>query len=102
MIDYLHYEPKGDKKNSEFFEEYKVKIYERRKQHGLDQLIHRMRAVVLQVDTGDAIPYLAELYLMTPYRFKAAYQNETHKIYFLEVKPQYPCFIVLEPLSAEF
>ena len=53
-IDPMQYEPKGDKKNSEFFETYKSKIYERRRSAGLDDLIGHIRALVVQVEQGDA------------------------------------------------
>ena len=33
-VDELTYQPKGDKKNSDFFEEYRIKVYERRKAAG--------------------------------------------------------------------
>lgn len=101
-VDPFTYQPKGDKKNSEFFETYKVKIYERRKSSGLEDLLGNLRALVVQVAHGDAFSYLRELYLMGPYRFAAAYQSETHRIFVLQSHPDYPRFIVLEPLSADY
>ena len=74
-IDPLKYKPKGDKENSEFFETYKGKIYERRKSSGLEDLLDTLRALVVQVEHGDALSYLREIYLMGPYRFAAAFQN---------------------------
>ena len=53
------------------------------------------------MEHGDAIAYLEELYLMTPYRFSCARLNDTHKIYFLVNKPEMPRLVVLEPVSAE-
>ena len=82
-IDPLQYKPKGDKKNSEFFETYKVKIYERRKSGGLDDMLETIRALVVQVEHGDALPYLRELHLMGPYRFHKAFQSPTHRIFIL-------------------
>lgn len=93
---------KGDKKNSEFFEEYLLKVYERREKAGLADLLINMRAVLVQVNTGNALPYLAELYLMTPYRFYTGFVNKTHKLYILRTKPEYPDFIVLEPLTEAY
>lgn len=101
-IDPLKYKPKGDKENSEFFETYKGKIYERRKSSGLEDLLDTLRALVVQVEHGDALSYLRELYLMGPYRFAAAFQNETHRIFVLQSHPDYPRFIVLEPLSPDY
>jgi hypothetical protein len=101
-LDLMTYEPVGDKKNSDFFNEYRLKIYERRKSSGLEELLGNMCAVVVQVETGDAMAYLEELYLMTPYRFTHAFLNDTHKIYFLHANDTYPRFIVLEPLDLHF
>lgn len=96
------YEPVGDKKNSDFFNTYRHKIYERRSQSGLTELLGNIRALVIQVETGDALGYLEELYLMTPYRFVTGYLSDTHKIYILQSQPRFPRYILLEPLSADF
>ena len=101
-FDLMTYEPIGDKKNSDFFNEYRLKIYERRKSSGLEELLDRICALVVQVEKGDALAYLEELYLMTPYRLLCCYMNETHRMYFLESKPEFPHFIVLEPFDAHF
>ncbi len=101
-LDIMSYEPVGDKKNSDFFNEYRLKIYERRKSSGLEDLLGNMCAIVVQVETGDALAYMEELYVMTPYRFSDAYINETHKIYFLKAKPEFPRYVVLEPLDPSF
>lgn len=102
MINPLQYEPKGDKKNSDYFNEYRIKIYERRQSSGLKDLYGDMGAVVVQVQTGDALSYLSELYCMTPYRYAASYISDTHKIYFLVNTQDSPIFIVLEPLDPNF
>ncbi len=64
MIDLATYEPRGDKKNSSFFEDNLPRVYERRSQSGLSQLVGAMAAVVIQVDHGDGLAYMAELALM--------------------------------------
>lgn len=102
MINPFTYQPKGDKKNSDFFNEYLTKIYERRKTSGLTELLGDICAVVVQVQTGDAIGYLKELYVMSPYRFAAGYLNETHKIYCLVNTENAPLYIVTEPLNPHF
>jgi hypothetical protein len=61
MIDLATYEPRGDKKNSSFFEDNLPRVYERRSQSGLSQLVGAMAAVVVQVDHGDGLAYIAEL-----------------------------------------
>ncbi len=102
-MDIMTYKVRGDKKNSDFFNEYLYKIYERRQNSGIDDLVSHMRAVLLQVDSGDAIDYLAnELYVISPYRLEAAYQNSTHRIYICTIRPEYPYFFVFEPLDKNY
>ena len=54
-FDEMTYECKGDKKNSEFFETYKLKVYERRKHDGIEELLGNIRALIIQVECGDAL-----------------------------------------------
>jgi hypothetical protein len=75
-LDIMTVEPKGDKKSSDFFNEYRLKIYERRRASGLEDLLGKMRGVVIQVEHGEGLPYLEELYTMSPYRFDCARLNE--------------------------
>lgn len=101
-INPLEYTPKGDKKNSEFFDEYRVKIYERRQSSGIEDLLTRMKAIVIQVEHGEAIAYLRELYLMGPYRYTASYTSATHRLFVLTSQPDFPRVIVIEPLFADY
>ena len=41
-LDLMTWEPLGDKKNSDFFNEYRLKIYERRRASGLEDLLARI------------------------------------------------------------
>ncbi len=102
MMDLATYTPMGDKKNSDFFEEYLPKVYERREASGLNQIVGNTAALVVQVEHGDAVDYMAELTAMGPYRFQAARLTGTHKVYVLQSQPDYPRLIVLEPLSATY
>ncbi len=102
VVDPLSYQPHGDKKNSAFFEEYRLKVCERRKKAGVEDLLGNISAVVIQVETGDAFPYMEELYLMTPYRFLMGFLSNTHKIYFLKNRKLAPFYIILEPLAKDF
>lgn len=96
------FERHGDKENSKFFEDYLQKIYDEREKMGLDDLFQKMRGIVVQVAAGEAIKYLMELYLMTPYRFRVGYENATHKVYVLQVKPEFPFMFILEPKAADY
>lgn len=102
MIDLATYTPKGDKKNSAFFEEYLPKIYERRAATGIEDLVGTMAGVLIQVQHGDAIAYLAELAVMGPYRLIDTRLTETHKLFLLQSDPAFPRLIVIEPLSATY
>ncbi len=102
MIDCFKYPPKGDKKNSDYFNEYRLKIYERRKTSGLDALIGDMKAIVVQVQTGDGLLYLQEIYAMMPYRYHKSFISDTHRIYILKNTKHAPLFIVMEPLDPQF
>lgn len=101
-MDLASYSPMGDKKNSAFFDEYLPRIYERRARSGLDQIVGDMAAAVIQVEHGDAIDYLAELAAMGPYRLGDARLLDTHKVYVLTSKPEYPRLVVIEPLTRAY
>ena len=101
-LDIMTVEPKGDKKNSDFFNEYRLKIYERRRSSGLEELLGRMRGIVIQVEHRDGLAYLEELHTMSPYRLDCVRLNEMHKVFFLSSDPDQPRMIVLEPLSATY
>ena len=102
MIDLATYQPKGDKENTPFFQDNLPRVYERRSRSGLAQLVGGMAAVLIQVEHGDAIAYMAELALMGPYRFRECWLNESHRIYLLQADPAYPRLILLEPLSRTY
>ncbi len=101
-LDIMSVRPAGDKENSAFFDDYRLKIYERRRSSGLEDLLGPMRGIIVQVETGDGLPYLCELALMSPYRLDCARQNETHRIFFLRAGAEQPRMIVLEPLDAAY
>lgn len=99
---FLDYPVTGDKKNSDFFEEYKLKIYNRRIKSGLQDLLNKMVGVVVQVEPGEGVNYICELSLMTPYRLEKAYQSHTHNIYALKNSYENaPMYFILEPADAD-
>jgi hypothetical protein len=102
MNDLTTYKTLGDKKNSEFFEQYLPKVYERRTAAGLGDIVGEMAAVVIQVEHGDAINYLAELAVMGPYRLVDSRLTDTHRVFLLVSQPAFPRLIVLEPLTATY
>ena len=102
MIDLDTYTPMGDKKNSEFFEEYLPRVYERRQKSGLEEIVGDTAALVVQVQHGDAVDYMAELAAMGPYRFQSARLIDTHKVYVLQSQPEFPRLMILEPLTTSY
>lgn len=103
-FDLMGYQPEGDKKNSDFFQEYLPQVYQRRVSSGLDDMLTEMAAVMIQVDPGDAINYLEELTVMGPYRLSSAHIDATHKVYVLknEHMDRTPIILVFEPLAASY
>src|SRR5690349_14185505 len=101
-MDLLTYTPMGDKKNSDFFEEFLPRVYERREKAGIDEIVGNTAALVIQVEHGDGIDYMAELTAMGPYRFKAARLTETHRVFVMQSQPEFPRMIILEPLTASY
>ena len=63
----LKFDRHGDKENSAFFEENLVRLLEERDKLSLTDMIHEIDALMITVDTGHSIQYVAELALMTPY-----------------------------------
>ncbi|GAB5469846.1 MAG: lpg1639 family Dot/Icm T4SS effector [Rhodospirillales bacterium] len=101
-LDIMTTAPVGDKRNSDFFNEYRLKIYERRRSSGLEDLLGNLRGIIVQVEQGDGLAYLSELILMSPYRLDCTRRNATHRIFFLRASDAQPRMIVLEPLSTTY
>jgi hypothetical protein len=101
-FDLMNYLPKGDKKNSGFFDEYRVKIYQRRRITGIEDLVGNMRAFVTQVEPGTGMATMVELYMMTPYRYATSYAGQTHRFHVLHSQPDYPALLLMEPNSNSF
>ncbi len=101
-FDLMSYTPRGDKKNSDFFQQYLPMIYDRRDSSGVAEQVGSMRAIVLQVETTAMFDTLIELYVMTPYRHTATYMGQTHKFSVLHSHSDYPALIVMAPLSPSF
>ncbi len=101
-FDLMSYHPRGDKKNSDFFNEYLPMIYERRTSSGVADQVGPMRAIVIQVEPTALFDTMIELYVMTPYRHTASYLGQTHKYAVLHSHADYPALILMAPLSAAF
>jgi len=96
MSQSLNFQRNGDKENSPFFEEYLVKLLEQRDQVGLTDMIYEIDAIMMTVDPGHSIEYIAELCLMTPYHYLVTLESESHWTHILRIDPEYPDILVRE------
>ena len=92
----LSFQRHGDKQNSGFFEEYLQKLLEERDRVGLTGLIGEIDAMMLTVDPGHSIDYIAELALMTPYHYLVTLESETHWTHILRIDMNSPDLLVRE------
>ena len=86
----------GDKQNSGFFEDYLIRLLEERDRVGLTDLIAEVDAIMLTVDPGHSIDYIAELSLMTPYHYLVTLESETHWTHVLRINMNSPDILVRE------
>lgn len=86
----------GDKENSPFFEEYLVRLLEERDRIGLTSMIHEIDALMITVDPGHSIQYIAELALMTSYHYLVTLESESHWTHVLRIDLNSPDLLVRE------
>lgn len=96
MTQSLNFQRNGDKENSPFFEEYLLKLLEQRDRVGLTDMIYEIDAIMMTVDPGHSIEYIAELCLMTPYHYLVTLESESHWTHILRIDPEYPDILVRE------
>jgi len=96
MTQSLSFARHGDKLNSDFFNEYLVKLLEERDRCGLTDNIHEIDAIMITVDPGHSIRYIAELALMTPYHYLVTLESESHWTHVLRIDMNSPDFLVRE------
>ncbi|BCM24101.1 hypothetical protein [Methyloradius palustris] len=95
-IDSLRFTRHGDKQNSAFFEEYLVHILKERDLLGLTALIHEIDALMITVDPGHSIQYIAELSLMTSYHYLVTLESESHWTHILRIDLNSPDILLRE------
>lgn len=86
----------GDKQNSPFFEEFLHRLLEERDQVGVTDLIREIDALMITVDPGQSIDYIAELALMTPYHYLVTLESESHWTHILRIGMHAPDLLVRE------
>lgn len=92
----LQFHRHGDKENSPFFEEYLVKLLEERDALGLTALVHEIDALMITVDPGHSVKYVAELCFMTSYHYLVTLESETHLTHVLRIDLNSPDILVRE------
>jgi hypothetical protein len=92
----LDFPRQGDKENSPFFETYLCRLLEERDRVGLSDMIFEIDAIMLTVDPGRSIEYIAELCLMTPYHYLVTLESESHWTHVLRIDLAYPDLLVRE------
>jgi hypothetical protein len=96
MTNSLSFPRQGDKLNSDFFEEYLVRLLQERDSSGLTDMVHEIDAIMITVDPGHSIRYIGELALMTPYHYLVTLESEDHWTHILRIDMNSPDFLVRE------
>lgn len=96
MTNSIGFPRQGDKKNSPFFEEYLVRLLEERDRVGLSDLIREIDALMITVEPGHSIQYVAEIALMTPYHYLVTLDSESHWTHVLRIDLDSPDLLIRE------
>jgi len=100
MTNSLGFNRQGDKLNSNFFEEFLVRLLEERDRSGLTDMIHEIDAIMITVDPGHSIRYIGELALMTPYHYLVTLESEDHWTHILRIDMNSPDILLREVKDA--
>ncbi|MFA5082919.1 MAG: hypothetical protein WC474_10265 [Hydrogenophilaceae bacterium] len=86
----------GDKANSAFFDEFLVKLLEERDRIGLTEAIRQIDALMITVEPGNALAYVGELCLMTPYTYLVTLESQDHYTHVLRIDMSAPDILLRE------
>lgn len=86
----------GDKRNSAFFDDALLQLMQERDRIGLTDLIRQIDALMITVEPGHSLPYVAELCLMTPYHYLVTLDSESHSTHILRIDRKAPDILVRE------
>lgn len=92
----LNFPRHGDKENSNFFEDYLLKLLEERDRIGLTNMVYEIDSIMLTVDPGQSINYIAELCLMSPYHYLVTLESESHWTHILRIDMNSPDILLRE------
>lgn len=91
----------GDKLNSDFFETYVQRVLEERDRSGLTEMIGGIEALIITVEPGNSIEYIAELALMTPYHYLVTLNSPKHLTHILRIDMNSPDILLREVKNAD-
>ncbi len=86
----------GDKKNSDFFEEYVQRLLAERDHSGLTEMIGGIEALMISVEPGNSVEYITELALMTPYQYLVTLDSDQHWTHVLRIDMNSPDILLRE------
>ena len=86
----------GDKQNSDFFEDYLQRLLEERDRSGLTDMIGGIEALMISVEPGNSVEYIAELALMTSYQYLVTLDSDKHLIHVLRIDMNSPDILLFE------
>ena len=92
----------GDKQNSDFFETYLQRLLSERDRSGLTEMIGGIEALMISVEPGNSIEYIAELTLMTPYEYLVTLNSEKHLTHVLRIDMNSPDILLREIKNPEY
>lgn len=92
----LSFERHGDKRNSDFFEEYLTRLLEERDRSGLTEIVREIESLMITVEPGHSLQYIGELALMTPYHYLVTLESESHWTHVLRIDMNSPDLLVRE------
>lgn len=92
----------GDKSNSDFFETYLKRLLEERDRCGLTDMIGRIEALMITVEPGNSIEYIAELALMTPYHYLVTLDSPRHWTHILRIDMNSPDILLREVKNPDY
>lgn len=95
-INSLKFARHGDKENTSFFEENLQRLLAERDQLGLTEMIHEIDALMISVDHGHSLQYVAELALMTPYHYLVTLETEKHWLQVMRIDLNSPDILLRE------
>lgn len=92
----------GDKANSNFFETYLQRLLEARDRCGLTDMIGRIEALMITVEPGNSLEYIAELALMTPYHYLVTLDSPRHLTHILRIDMNSPDILLREVKNPDY